>query len=140
MSIFSRLDKVVSRTADRINSITVCLIPILKTPNGRGGQDPNRDMLTIKGIFDYVSVEHGLELGVRKSYREANDLRALQNGRDPQVSLDRLYFEEGVDEPRQGDLINFPNNPELPDFEIISTHRDGLSRVVVKLAHKGTQR
>ena len=82
MSIFDRLDRVASRTVDRINKIRIVVTPWKTTPNGRGAQDPDRTVVTCKGIFDYVSIEHGLELGVRKSYREANDLRALQVGRD----------------------------------------------------------
>jgi len=139
MSIFDRLDRVASRTVDRINKIRLVLTPWDRTPNGRGDQDPDRAVVTCKGIFDYVSIEHGLELGVRKSYREANDLRALQVGRDPQVSIDRIYFPTGADEPRQGDRVTFPDNPELPEFEVTSAQRDGLSRMVIKLAHRGSQ-
>ena len=139
MSIFDRLDRVVSRTVDRINMMEIRVIPWATTPNGRGGPDENRSVVDCKGIFDYVSIEHGIELGVRKSYREANDFRALQLGRDPQISIDRKYFTGVDDEVRQGDRIEFPSNPELPAFDVISTQRDGLSRLVVRLSHRGAQ-
>ena len=139
MSIFDRLDRVASRAVDRINRIRVDIMPRVSSPNGRGGADPSREVIEAKGIFDYISIEHGIELGVRKSYREANDLRALQLGRDPQVSIDRVYFSGLADEPRQGDRVVFPDNPELPSFDVVSAQRDGLSRMVLKLTHRGAQ-
>lgn len=139
MSIFDRLDRVTSRAVDRINSIAFVLTPMRSTPNGRGGPDTSRTVIEGKGIFDYLSVEYGVQLGVRKSYREANDLRALQAGRDPQLSINRVYFPIGLEEPKQGDLVEFPNNPELPKFDVISSQRDGLSRLVLMLLHRGAQ-
>ncbi|NKW80367.1 hypothetical protein HGG72_08440 [Ochrobactrum pecoris] len=96
-------------------------------------------MVNGKGIFDYISVEYGVQLGVRRSYREANDLRSLQSGRDPQLSVDRLYFPVGAEEPKQGDLVVFPTRPELPDFQVVSSQRDGLSRIVLMLVQLGGQ-
>lgn len=139
MSIFDRLDRITSRAVDRVNAIAFVLTPMLSTPNGRPGPDPNRTLIQGKGIFEYLSVEYGVQLGVRKSYREANDLRALQAGRDPQLSVDRVYFPIGLEEPKQGDILEFPNNPELPKFDVISSQRDGLSRLVLMLAHRGAQ-
>lgn len=139
MSIFDRLDRTVSRTVDRINSIRFIFTPMRSTPNGRAQIDPTREAVEGRGIFDYLSNEYGVQLGVRKSYREANDLRALQTGRDPQLSVDRKYFPIGTQEPKQGDLIEFPDNPELPKFDAISVQRDGLSRLVFMLVHRGAQ-
>lgn len=139
MAIFDRLDRTASRTVDAINAIPFVLTPQRSTPNGRPGPDPERVVVEGLGIFDYVSTEYGVQLGVRKSYREANDLRALQTGRDPQLSIDRKYFPIGVQEPKQGDLVEFPGHPELPPFDVISSQRDGLSRVVLMLAHRGAQ-
>lgn len=139
MSIFDRLDRTVSRTVDRINSISFRFTPMRSTPNGRAQIDPTRQVVEGRGIFDYLSNEYGVQLGVRKSYREANDLRALQTGRDPQLSVDRKYFPIGTQEPKQGDLIEFPDNPELPKFDAISVQRDGLSRLVFMLVHRGAQ-
>jgi hypothetical protein len=137
MGIFSRFDRAASRTVDRVNAIRFRLLPQASTPNGRPGPDPTRSEVNGRGVFDYVATEQGLQLGVRKSYREANDLRALQTGRDPQLSVDRRYF--GSEEPKQGDIVIFPDNPELPSFDVMSVPRDGLSRLVLMLSHGGAQ-
>ncbi|THK38658.1 hypothetical protein EHS39_09125 [Ensifer sp. MPMI2T] len=139
MSIFDRLDRITSRAVDRMNAIAFVLTPQRATPNGRPGVDPTRVIVSGKGVFDYLSTEYGVQLGVRKSYREANDLRALQAGRDPQLSIDRKYFPIGMEEPKQGDVVSFPDNPELPKFDVITSQRDGLSRLVLMLAHRGAQ-
>lgn len=139
MSIFDRMDQVVSRTVDRVNSIPFILKPMSSTPNGRAGPDQQRPVINGRGVFDYVEAEYGVQLGVRRSYREANDLRSLQSGRDPQLSIDRRYFANGIEEPRQGDEITFPTRPELPTFQIISAQRDGLSRMVLQLVQLGGQ-
>lgn len=139
MAIFDRLDRVVSRTVDRVNAIPFVLRPYWSTPNGRAGPDSSRAIVRGRGIFDYISVEYGIQLGVRRSYREANDLRSLQSGRDPQLSVDRSLFPELSQEPRQGDIVQFPTRPELPDFQVISAQRDGLSRIVLELVQMGGQ-
>lgn len=139
MAIFDRLDRMVSRAVDRTNAIPFVLTPMKSTPNGRPGPDPDRAVVNGKGIFDYISTEFGIQLGVRKSYREANDLRSLQTGRDPQLSADRIYFPIGAQEPKQGDIVSFPTRPELPEFDVVSAQRDGQSRLVLMLTHRGAQ-
>lgn len=145
MAIFDRLDRLASRAVDRVNAIPFEFIPMRSTPNGRPGADPSRVALpsleipVAKGIFDYYSTEYGIQLGVRKSYREANDLRSLQVGRDPQLSVDRRYWPSADWEPKQGDIIRFPLNPELPDYQVISSQRDGMSRLVLMLTQIGAQ-
>ncbi|MCM0751517.1 hypothetical protein DEA98_09930 [Brucella pseudogrignonensis] len=139
MAAFDRMDRVISKTVDRVNAIPFVFTPQASTPNGRSGPDTARKIVNGKGIFDYISVEYGVQLGVRRSYREANDLRSLQSGRDPQLSIDRRYFPAGAEEPKQGDLVSFPTRPELPDFQVISSQRDGLSRVVLMLVQLGGQ-
>lgn len=145
MAIFDRLDRLTSRAVDRVNAIPFEFIPMNSTPNGRPTADSSRVELPSvaipnpRGIFDYYSAEYGIQLGVRKSYREANDLRALQVGRDPQLSVDRRYWPSADWEPKQGDVISFPNNPELPDYQVISSQRDGLSRMVLMLVQIGAQ-
>jgi len=136
MAAFDRLDRLVSRAVDRLNAIPFTLKPQYSTPNGRPGDDPARPRMEIKGIFDFITVEYGVQLGVRRSYREANDLRALQVGADPQLSIDVLYF-KGAELPRQGDMIEFTENPELPEFQVISAQPDGLSRIVLKMGKIG---
>ncbi|MDR6954129.1 hypothetical protein J2X65_003497 [Ancylobacter sp. 3268] len=140
MSIFDRLDRSTSRAVDRVNAIAFRIDPTQSTPNGRPQPDPTRITITGYGIFDFVSVEYGVQLGVRRSYREANDLRALQVGRDPQLSIDRRYFDNATQrEPRQGDIVTFTKNCELPKFEVVSVQRDGLSRLVLEMAMIGGQ-
>src|SRR5690606_6706396 len=110
--------------------------PMMSTPNGRPQNDHSREVVKGRGVFDYVPVEVGLQLGVRKTYREGNDLRAIQNGREAQLSIDRRYF-PGEEEPKQGDLVDFLGRPDLPPFQVVSTLRDGLSRLVLVLVHIG---
>ena len=145
MAFFDRLDRLTSRAVDRVNAIPFEFEPQSSTPNGRPGPDGTRIALPSvaipnpRGIFDYYSAEYGIQLGVRKSYREANDLRALQVGRDPQLSVDRKYWPSAQWEPKQGDMIRFPLNAELPDYQVISSQRDGMSRMVLMLAQVGAQ-
>lgn len=139
MSVFDRLDAIVSRTVDSINAIPFIFTPMKGTPNGRPVLDTDRPIIEARGVFDYVDTEYGVELGVRKSYREANDLRALQTGREPHLSLDRRHFPTIGLEPRQGDFFEFPSRPDLPRFEVVSVLRDGMSRLVVRLVHLGSQ-
>lgn len=133
MAIFDRLDRMVSRSVDRVNAIPFSFTPISATPNGRPGPDPARGLVNGKGIFSYLSVESGVQLGVRRSYRDANDLRSLQVGREPELSVEKSYF---TDDPRQGDRIKFTGNDELPEFDVISAQPDGLSRIVLKLVKR----
>jgi hypothetical protein len=137
--LFDRLDRQVSRTIDAVNAIPFCLTPMIGTPNGRPVKNSGRRPIEARGVFDYVSIEHGIELGVRKSYRESNDLRALQVGREPLLSVDRSYFPTLADEPRQGDLIDFPDRSEYPGFQVVSCQRDGLSRLTLSLVARGVQ-
>jgi hypothetical protein len=139
VGIFDLLDEVVSETVDAVNEIAFIFTPMKATPNGRPGADPDRDVIEGAGIFDYVETQLGIELGVRKSYREANDLRALQSGREPLLSVDRKWFPTLSDEPRQGDIIEFPDRPNLPRFQVVSAQRDGLSRMLLHLVHLGRQ-
>jgi hypothetical protein len=136
---FERLDGMASRTVDAINAIAVVITPMKAAPNGRPAPDPRRDKLTATAVFDYVDAEFGVELGVRKAYGSANDLRSLQSGREPLVSIDRRYFATSSDEPRPGDRVDFPSRPDLPPFEVVLVKRDGLARLVLKLVHLGSQ-
>lgn len=139
MSIFDRLDRLTSRAVDRVNATAFTIIPMDATPNGRPGQDTTRSKITGEGIFDYLSVEFGVQLGVRKSYREGNDMRTTNVGRDPRLSFDRRYLPTGLDNVRQGDVVTFPDKPDIPDFDVIAVEADGLSRVELVLVHRGVQ-
>ncbi|MBN9308726.1 MAG: hypothetical protein J0I99_00720 [Devosia sp.] len=147
MSAFKRLDKMVSNAVDRVNKERFRWIPMRDSadPNGRRRADLDRAMRDdLWGIFDYTSAEYGLELGVRKSYREANDLRAVSVGRKPVISIDRKYFPDPLLEPRQGDLIEMLNDDgtpqaDLPQFEVMDNQRDGQSRMELRLVQRGQQ-
>ena len=142
MSLFSRLEKQQSNTVDAVNKERFRWIPMRDAtdPNGRRRTDPERlPREDLYGIFDYPSLEYGLELGVRKSYREANDLRAVSVGRKPTLSVDRKYFPDPLLEPRQGDLIEMIERPDLPQFEVMDNQRDGESRFELRLVHRGQQ-
>ena len=128
MGVFDRLDQMASRTVDAINQIPFVFTPMKSSPNGRPKPDEDREVIDGFGVFDYVDAEHGIELGVRKSYPGANDLRALQTGREPLLSVDRKYFPLLTDEPKQGDIVEFPSRTDLPRFEAVSVKRDGMSR------------
>jgi hypothetical protein len=132
MAVFDRLDRLTSRAVDRVNAIPFILTPWISTPNGRGRPEPGQPEIRGRGVFDDLAAEYGVQLGVRRSYREANDLRALQVGSDPQISIDIQYFAGRM--PRQGDLVSLPTKPELPDYQVISAQPDGQSRVVLMLA------
>lgn len=139
MALFNRLDKLTSRAVDGVNATRFVLTPMKSTPNGRPSADPNRKVILGRGIFDYVEMEYGVQLGVRKSYREGNDLRSVQSGRDPQLSVDMIYF-PGVDEAAlQGDLVSFPDESHLPDFQVTKAQRDGMSRIRLDLVQIGGQ-
>ena len=137
MSVFDRLDRLTSRAVDRVNAIPFELTPLISTPNGRSRPDPDRSPVVGRGVFDDVAAEYGVQLGVRRSYREANDLRALQVGSDPQLSIDIRYFGDRL--PRQGDLVRLPTKPELPDFQVISAQPDSQSRIVLMLVEIGEE-
>lgn len=140
MSIFDRAEEAASRTVDVVNRTRFTITPQSKgSANGRRSADPNRPVLCGYCIFDYISKEYGLELGVRKTYRESNDLRAISVGRDAIVSIDRRYFMEFAEEPKQGDIIEFPEKPQLPAFQIMDVQRDGMSRLELRLVHLGSQ-
>ncbi len=136
---FDRLDSLCSRAVDRTNKSKFQIVFVERTENARPTASVDKAPVEGYGIFDYISIESGIELGVRRSYREANDLRALQVGREPILSVDRKYFTALADEPKQGDKVVFPDRPELPEFDIVSVRRDGLTRFELRLVHRGAQ-
>lgn len=151
MSLFSHLDQISSRVQDVVNARWARYVPRAEAtanPNAAREQDPRRSAMEIEVIFEYNSNEFGMELGVRKSYREANDLRNVSVGRTPDVSIDRRWFPDKDAEPRQGDHIILLKKDELgnlvpdlayPVFEVMDNQRDGLARFVLRLAQLGSQ-
>lgn len=140
---FDIVEDVASMTLDIINAERFTLIPVDEPagPNGRRVISQTRVQIEGEGVFEYTSSEYGIELGVRKSYREANDFRAVSVGRKPVLSIDRSFFPTEDSEPRQGDKIVLPDRPDgFPTFEVMDCQRDGHSRLVVRLAHHGSQK
>lgn len=133
------MQKLVEPAVDEVFAEPIVLIPWRSTPNGRGGQDPDRQVVTVNGVFTNPSKQLGIQLGVRKSYREANDLRALAYAREPYVSVDRRHFGGLANEPRQSDRIRLPNRPDHPEYEVMTVERDGITRLKMKLIQRGPQ-
>lgn len=133
------LDRYVEPHVDEHHGEKFKLTPWLTTPNGRGAQDPARTIIEGVGVLEYESGEQGIQLGVRKTYREANDLRAIPLGRHPILIVQSKFFPTPDVEPRQGDLIEMVEAPELPLFDVVSAQRDGLTRIEIFLVHRGTQ-
>lgn len=151
MSIFRYLDQMSSRVQDKVNAQWLRIIPMVDqlNPNAPRTQDPDRPVRDVEGIHEYNSIEFGMELGVRKSYREANDLRNVSVGRTPDLSIDRSWFPDKDQEPRQGDRIlmlttdadgNFIADPDYPPYEVMDNQRDGLARLVLRLVQLGSQK
>lgn len=149
MSIFEKLDAMASRTNDRTNAVPFRMYAKeenVANPNARRSPSTTRPPLLVgEGIFEYTSIEFGMELGVRKSYREANDLRNVSVGRQPVISIDRSFFGALGREPQQGDVIvilmddALTPRPDYPPFEVLDAQRDGLARLVCRLVQLGPQ-
>jgi len=146
MSIFKKLDAMSSRIIDVVNATRIRFIPMADStnPNARRAQDPAREVVEVEGVFEYNSIEFGMELGVRKSYREANDLRNVSVGRTPHISVDRRWFPDHLKEPRQGDkmiilLDDGSIDPSYPVFELMDNQRDGLARFESRLVQLDSQ-
>lgn len=151
MSLFRHLDQMSSRANDKINADWIRITPKTDAglnPNVQRLSDPARPVMDVEAIFEYNSIEFGMELGVRKSYREANDLRNVSVGRTPDVSIDRRWFPNKDSEPRQGDRIqmlkydedrNLIVDTSYPTFEVMDNQRDGLARTVLRLVQLGSQ-
>lgn len=133
------MQKLVEPAIDEVFAEPIVITPRRSTPNGRGMQDPTRQVVTVQGVFTNPSKQLGIQLGVRKSYREANDLRALSMAREPYISVDRKHFTGLIGEPRQGDRIRLPNRPDHPEYEVMTVERDGITRLRMKLIQRGPQ-
>lgn len=124
---------------DRQYAVAVELTRMTQAVNGRPAADPAFPVRTLQGVFFYYPKAFGIELGVRKTYREANDFRATQSGRDPFVLFKADDFATQAEEPRKDDLIRFPDlYPDLI-FQVYQSERDGLTRIVVSLVLEGGQ-
>lgn len=134
------LRDLVEPNVDKLYGETFVLIPWAQPENGRGGPDPDREVMPdLIGVFDNQSHDVGVQMGVRKTYREANDLRTINMGREPVLTVDRRQFGSLAGEPRQGDRVKFPGRPDLPHYEVVTVERDGLTRVKMRLVQRGSQ-
>ena len=111
----------------------IFLTPMKTSPNGRPKIDPEYGALEMTGTVVYPTSEFGVEMGVRKSYREANDLRSVQTGAQMVISFDNREFQKYGYEPRQGDRIDVPGRPKEPPFDVVSTRPDGTTRTEIHL-------
>ncbi|MGH0004861.1 hypothetical protein ACQU0X_32770 [Pseudovibrio ascidiaceicola] len=130
MSIFDRAERIGSRAVDAVmhdGSFTV--YPQTKaTTNSRASSDPDRGEFSGRRcILSLLSIESGIELGVRKTYRESNDFRTVSIGRDFYVSIDKANL--GGNEMKQGDFIHFASYPKWGRFKLFSVKPDGKSRI-----------
>lgn len=141
LKLFRKLEAMASKAITRIhNDGRFRLYPMTEPYAGaRRIPDPDRSEIVDLCSYDYQSIEFGMELGVRKSYKEANDLRSVSVGREPYVSIERRVFPSLDAEPQKYDLIELLDFPSLPRFEVLDVQRDGMSRLVLRLVHKGTQ-
>lgn len=128
MSIFDRLDAIVSRTIDRQFANEFTCSPALRNPNGRPVADPDRASWTGKGILEENDGYQAVEIGKRD--RSGNDLRTLATGHTFELSVDRVSYPL-ADEAKQADRISISGDPR--SFEIVSARRDGMSRIVFQL-------
>lgn len=128
MAIFDRLDRMVSRTADRQFSVSATITPMRGSPNGRSSIDPERGEMIVKGIFSQSPADHHIEVGNRS--RSGNDLRSLAHGNTYEFSVDTARYPDAA-------LVRQNDHLLLDDaraFQVTSTQPDGLSRVVLILS------
>lgn len=127
MSIFDRLERSLSRTVDRQFAVRAIIDGMTKTPNGRPQVDPARAEIHVKGILDVEETFAALETGAREG--KGNDFRTLAAGTNYLFSVDRTRWPQ-ADNAKQGDKLSLDDGRK---FEIVSTRRDGQSRVVFHL-------
>ncbi|KZL17688.1 hypothetical protein PsAD2_03025 [Pseudovibrio axinellae] len=104
-----------------------------ETTNSRAKPDPNRAVVVGRCPFIYAAKEFGMQLGVRKTYREANDFRAISIGSAPFASVAAHYFENLETHPEQGDIFEITSKPEFPKFKILDVQPDGMERIEMRL-------
>lgn len=133
------LDATASAAIDRVMAERVLFTPMVSSANGRPQPDTARSEREVEGVFEWEGADIGIRLGVRKTWREANDLRSLVSGRKPVISVDRRWFGDFEAEPRQGDRVQLLDRPHLPVFQVSTTKRDGQSRIFLTLDQLGGQ-
>lgn len=131
MAIFDRLDRLTSRTIDRINAVSFVITPQSSTPNGRVGADPNRGEIVGKGIFSQEAAPAGIEVGNRGA--RSNDMRTLVAGTSFVFSVDVFRYPDAKN-VRQGDRLALD---DARIFTIASVRPDGMARIDLELTVAG---
>lgn len=127
MGIFNRLDRMVSRTVDRMHSVQAVVDGMIQSPNGRPQPDPERSEIIIRGVFDQADEYQQIES--RNRDRKGNDFRTLMSGMDYQFSVDAVRY-PAAREIKQGDRLTLDDTRR---FDILSVQPDGLSRINFRL-------
>lgn len=129
MSMFDRMDRIMSRTVDRSFAKPFTCTPVLQSPNGRPIADPAKPAWSGNGVFDEAAEPAGIEVGNRDG--TGNSFRTMVTGHQYELSIDRNAYPK-ADEIQQGDRIQVTGDSEL--YRVSSVRRDGMSRVVVALS------
>ncbi|MGI2031403.1 hypothetical protein ACRQ1B_03320 [Rhizobium panacihumi] len=127
MSLFDRLDRMTSRQADRIYSVSAVIDAMASSPNGRPTKDTARGEIHVRGILDSADEFAAIEAGARD--RAGSDFRTMVSGQRFQFSVDTARY-PAAKEARQGDRLTLDDTRR---FEIANASPDGQSRVVFAL-------
>lgn len=127
MSIFERMDRVLSRTVESTYAVRFHCDPMTSSPNGRPVPDPRREIWEGKGILDEAPQDAGVEIGKRD--RSGNDLHSLVNGQQLELSVDRYRYPAAA-AAKQGDRIVMD---DMRRFRVSETRPDGMARTVFQL-------
>lgn len=127
MALFDRLERSLSRAVDRQFSVRAIIDGMTRTPNGRPQPDPARAEIHVRGILDMEDTYAAIEAGAREG--KGNDFRTLATGTNYLFSVDRTRWPQ-ADNVKQGDRLTMDDGRK---FEVVSTRRDGMSRVVFQL-------
>lgn len=112
----------------------VTIRPMMKSPNGRSMQDPDRQVVTVQGVFTKKPHRTDLQLGNRTAGgRGGHDLRTLTEGTLPRLSLPDSAFAPGAP-PRQGDHVQVASER----YEVVSAKHDDVSRFKLDLIAIGS--
>lgn len=128
MSIFDRHERSLSRAVDRQFAVRAIIDGMTRTPNGRPQPDPARAEIHVKGILDQRDEMAPVEVGARDG--SGNGLRTIASGYDFVFSVDVSRYPAAKD-VRQSDRLTLDDGRK---FEVVSTRRDGQSRIVFALA------
>lgn len=105
------------------------ITPMVKSPNGRSGVDPDRTVVTCTAIFTRRPHRPAIPIGNRPVGRQGrNDLHSIVEGTLPKLSLPDSAFAPGA-HPRQGDRVEVAGDR----YEVVAARHDSVSRFVLDL-------